>query len=258
MQSKLIVVASYPTTVEADIARMRLADVGIAACLSDEAIVANFAILTTAVQGIKVLVVDADAQRAREILNEGDPEELASGRAADEREPWTCVTCGASVEATFDTCWSCGTSRSGEEDPAFITDAADATSAVDPTATGHDQAVDQPSGLAAAGPSNLDDEANPYRSPRVQVGPAARLTDPLEEEMPSDADAGVMRAWRAAVFGLFLCPPLLNVYSAVLLILLANGPLRLTRRSERYYAAAWIINVLAVAGATVILRLTIW
>lgn len=32
---------------------------------------------------------------------------------------WSCPKCGADVEASFDVCWSCGTSRDGVEDPDF-------------------------------------------------------------------------------------------------------------------------------------------
>lgn len=33
--------------------------------------------------------------------------------------PWTCVKCGEQIEANFDLCWNCGTSRDGTEDPEF-------------------------------------------------------------------------------------------------------------------------------------------
>jgi hypothetical protein len=33
---------------------------------------------------------------------------------------WSCHRCRAKVDDSFEICWSCGTSRNGEEDPAFI------------------------------------------------------------------------------------------------------------------------------------------
>ncbi len=33
---------------------------------------------------------------------------------------WTCANCGSTVEAAFDVCWSCGTSRDGVADPSFV------------------------------------------------------------------------------------------------------------------------------------------
>ena len=32
---------------------------------------------------------------------------------------WTCPKCGTKVDPSFEVCWSCGTSRDGEEDPSF-------------------------------------------------------------------------------------------------------------------------------------------
>src|SRR5947208_1997091 len=32
---------------------------------------------------------------------------------------WQCTKCCEAIEETFDTCWNCGTSVAGVEDPAF-------------------------------------------------------------------------------------------------------------------------------------------
>jgi predicted RNA-binding Zn-ribbon protein involved in translation (DUF1610 family) len=32
---------------------------------------------------------------------------------------WQCVKCRESIEDSFDTCWNCGTSKDGVEDPSF-------------------------------------------------------------------------------------------------------------------------------------------
>ena len=34
----------------------------------------------------------------------------------------SCPKCSAKVDNSFEVCWSCGTSRDGEEDPAFARD----------------------------------------------------------------------------------------------------------------------------------------
>ena len=34
---------------------------------------------------------------------------------------WQCVKCRENLEDTYDTCWNCGTSQDGVEDPAFRT-----------------------------------------------------------------------------------------------------------------------------------------
>ena len=33
---------------------------------------------------------------------------------------WTCSKCETKVDPAFDTCWNCGTSREGVEDPSFV------------------------------------------------------------------------------------------------------------------------------------------
>ncbi len=33
---------------------------------------------------------------------------------------WTCPNCQTQVDASFDVCWSCGTSRDGTKDPNFV------------------------------------------------------------------------------------------------------------------------------------------
>lgn len=52
------------------------------------------------------LLDDALAESAREIL---------SGAALQSRSPWTCATCGESIEAEFDQCWNCLTSRTSTQ-----------------------------------------------------------------------------------------------------------------------------------------------
>jgi hypothetical protein len=39
---------------------------------------------------------------------------------------WTCKKCQERLEDSFETCWNCGTSRSGVEDPGFVAEAASA------------------------------------------------------------------------------------------------------------------------------------
>jgi hypothetical protein len=33
---------------------------------------------------------------------------------------WTCPKCGTKIDPAFDTCWNCGTSADGVEDPTFV------------------------------------------------------------------------------------------------------------------------------------------
>jgi len=51
-------------------------------------------------RGVRLLVVDADLEKARGIL--GDSDEASSTPA------WTCPGCGENIESGFDACWQCG------------------------------------------------------------------------------------------------------------------------------------------------------
>ena len=53
---------------------------------------------------------------------------------------WTCSKCHAKVDASFEVCWQCGTSVSGEEDPTFVR-ADDAAPIEDPPVTEDARAV---------------------------------------------------------------------------------------------------------------------
>jgi hypothetical protein len=63
---------------------------------------------------------------------------------------WSCTRCRAKVDNAFEVCWSCGTSRDGEEDPAFIR-ADDAVSVEDPPSNWDQKLGDDPE-LAVAEP----------------------------------------------------------------------------------------------------------
>lgn len=66
--SGLVVVASYGSTLEAELAKSRLAAAGIPALLSDAHTVSIAAHLSQAVGGVKVRVSEEDQERAREVL----------------------------------------------------------------------------------------------------------------------------------------------------------------------------------------------
>ena len=53
-------------------------------------------------QGVQLLVPEAEAERARELLTAStDPS----------AKPWICASCGETGEAGFDACWNCGSAR---------------------------------------------------------------------------------------------------------------------------------------------------
>jgi hypothetical protein len=96
-------------------------------------------------------------------------------------------------------------------------------------------------------PMDEQDE-NPYRSPQVRYEGVAELPDPPPIEL-EDNDGAALRAWRAAVIGLLLCLPLLNFYSAWLLLLIALGDRPLSARGRRHCRFAAAIDVAACMGS---------
>jgi hypothetical protein len=87
-------------------------------------------------------------------------------------------------------------------------------------------------------------------SPPPQRAPARDA----DEEDESESDATAARAWRSAVIGLLLLPPLLHFYAAWLLFQLpwTRGPLSPAGRWKALGAA--VVTVLAVAGVILVLR----
>ncbi len=67
---RFVTVATYDETFRADVARSAIEDAGIVVRITDREIVAMEWVLATAVGGIKVQVPEADAVRARQVLDE--------------------------------------------------------------------------------------------------------------------------------------------------------------------------------------------
>jgi hypothetical protein len=94
---------------------------------------------------------------------------------------------------------------------------------------------------------SLEDFDNPYRSPAAPLeGPAQPKPRPPADTTFGDARA--QRAWRAAVVGLLVFPPLLNLYSAWILLELAFRDHPLSPGGSRRYILAWLVNILACIG----------
>jgi hypothetical protein len=109
----LVKVGSFLGVEEAELARIRLAMDGIAARLSNAEMVNWAWYYSNASGGVKVFVNAADAARAALII--------APKPVAQQFQPpkWICPKCQADVDGLWSFCWSCGTSKQGEEDPDF-------------------------------------------------------------------------------------------------------------------------------------------
>jgi len=70
-------------------------------------------------------------------------------------------------------------------------------------------------------------------------------------------DAVARRAWLAAVIGLFVCPPTLNLYSLWLIFRIAFNDAPMSPTGWRRFYGAVLVNLLCFAGIGVFVRLAV-
>jgi hypothetical protein len=107
MGDRLVTVATFDGPTQAQLARGVLADAGIRAVLTDEETVSLFWHLSNAVGGIKVQVMEADADRAVAALEaalgpDGDADPAVTAAAETEDEPPAPPPTAAAVAAVED------------------------------------------------------------------------------------------------------------------------------------------------------------
>jgi hypothetical protein len=248
--SRLVTVRSFNTPAEADCARLLLAGAGIEAYLADEALVGNFWTLGNAVGGVKLQVAEADWERASDLL-EADAEERAAPPAGT---AWQCSKCGAEVEAGFETCWQCGTSRDGVEDPDFVPHDAAGDDDDDEDDEEEAEAFDELAVQEELRRQRAGADGNPYASPHARFPADERRADENrdgdddEDDDPdeTEGDAIAQRALRAAIFGLAGVPFIMTAYSAMLLVDLKTSNAALSYRGTRARRHARWVNWLTV------------
>jgi hypothetical protein len=111
----LIKVRSFLGVAEAELARIRLAMDGIPARLSNAEMVIWFWHYSNVTGGVKLYVNELDVPQAAIILS---PQPVP---VQFQPPQWICPKCQADVDGQWSLCWSCGTSKMGEEDPDFHT-----------------------------------------------------------------------------------------------------------------------------------------
>jgi hypothetical protein len=224
MAMRLVTVATFPSPIEAALARNILAEAGIRA----EATEGASALAWTGMIGhVKLLVDESELERARDLLDEafshplqgdddpdeqdeyetndialGDYAENLADRSPPEGQPaWTCPVCGVRVGEEERRCWSCGASAAGEPNPYFI---------------------------------------------RGDSTQGSRPREPLPDHIvPDDLADTVNRAWLAALLGLPLLP-LAHLYSAWLLWSVAEYAGHLQGKTRRRFYVAFALDVLVV------------
>jgi hypothetical protein len=225
MSTRLVTLATFPTPVEAALARNILTEAGIRAEATEDATALTWGGIFG---GVKLLVDEADLERAGVVLDDalGEPLEsedevapeiddpavsdfadnLADRSPAEGQPSWTCAACGARVGKDESRCWSCGATRRGEINPYFMRP---------------ESAVAPP--------------------PEVKQGPFGELHEHVRD--------WIDRAWRAACFSPILLPPLLNFYSAWLLLRAAGEASDLPPSYTRKFYGAFAINLVVTAVA---------
>jgi hypothetical protein len=200
---RLVTIADYLTPAEAGVLRSRLDAERIPAFVDGELIGTALSHLTAGVGGARLLVREGDVERALTIVERAADEAEADANVPDRKSPpWICPRCRADVEAGFEICWQCGTVRDGgdEADPEFA-------EMVDETRSPHDPELAADFCPMCGG--ELDGE-----------GACRSCGEELQPPPPelSEGELVLQRAWRAALIGIVLCPPLLNVYSLLQLV----------------------------------------
>ena len=118
---------------------------------------------------------------------------------------WTCPKCRTKIDASFEVCWSCGTSPGGEEDPASARADDVGPTADPPWKSGHKAGND------------LDLELADLAEPEFELAECYWAGDPFEamflagqlarEGIPATADAWDLRIVFAGLFGLVSAGP---------------------------------------------------
>lgn len=228
--ASLTVVRSCADRIEAESIRIRLAEAGIRAMITgtDMGTALGLGGAGT-MRMVRVEVPNEDAQRAAELLAEDE-------RKAAEAGPWICSRCHEQNEATFDVCWSCSKPRTDDDErgrldtsPSVQSEFSESIS-VEPTEA-------------------PVDDGNPYRPVAPAETESSKPTVPEPEPPESLADE-VRRAFRAAVIGAFVFPPLVCFYSLYLLMQLPPQAYQVAGY-RRNVMLIWILNLILIGAWTI-------
>jgi hypothetical protein len=229
-ESPLAVLRNCADRVEAETIRIRLAAAGIRAIITgtDAATALSLGGAPTS-RLVRVEVQRADHERAVALLEEDQ-------RRLREAGPWICSRCREQNEAAFDVCWSCEKPR-GEEDERGRIDERGAT----------DTAPFSPSVSVEPSIPPVSDDMNPYRPVLVNSDLQDRSPDRPAEVNETTVDA-VTRAFRGAIVGMILFPPIVSLYSVYLLMTLGSDAYR-DRPLRHRIIIAWCINLFTIPAS---------
>jgi hypothetical protein len=111
MRDKDIVEVSLAAnTPEAHLIKSLLEDNGIQARIVDETMYGAGPMPFDLSAGPRIWTTRADAERARQIIEQWETEHRTGGASSSLR-PWACPHCGQEVPGEFDVCWNCEYAR---------------------------------------------------------------------------------------------------------------------------------------------------
>jgi hypothetical protein len=226
--SDFVEIAACANAVEAEQIRSVLDQHGVAAFVDGAAANTALSYVGTALGGVRVLVSATDAARAAEIVETGRDESNIM------HSPWYCGQCHETIDGSFELCWSCGNAREDVERP--LPD------------TGEEVHFEsEPEECDEIAATTLDysgyDESNPYASPMTPAN--SERQNEKRPEINEEAEAMLLRAWRASIIGTVCLPFVMHLYSMYLLIRAANTAAVLSPSGERRFYRAFAVNVVA-------------
>ncbi len=239
MAGRLVTVAVFATPAEARLAAAALDGAQIESCVEGEMSAVSLSHLGSGLGGVKLQVREADAERARAVL-----QEAGDGRDVTASPPWTCGDCGAAMESGFDVCWSCGATRDGSVRGEWVGKLPSAE---------EDRLQCPMCGADVAGHNH----ACPHCGEALTLEEKRSVDeDEAGETHQPSARQTLRHAWRASVLGIALCPPVLHVYSAILLSRYHREKAADGRDDDWRATAAFWINTVFILGAIGVFLLT--
>jgi len=229
--ASLTVVRSCADRIQAESIRIRLAEAGIRAMITGTDMETALGLGGAGtMRMVRVEVPAEDAERAAALLDEDD-------RKAAEAGPWICSRCHEQNEATFEVCWSCSKPRTEDDERGRL----DTEPKIESTFS---------ESITIAPEEPTAEDGNPYR-PIVRS--AEDATAPPSAPVPIAPDTlhhEVRRAFRAAVIGAFVFPPLVCFYSLFLLLSLPSQAYR-TSGYRRKVILIWFLNLALIFAWTI-------
>jgi len=223
--SEFLKIASYANAADADHLKAVLQDHGIRAFVDGGDLQTSLSYIGSALGGVHVIVRSDDVDKAIEIKDE-----LSQESHEPAGDPWFCGQCEEVVDAGFQVCWSCGGERSEVEAP------------MPATANLDDEPLPEESSEPLPDREHFDG-ANPYASPQAKV---ARTEEPDEPfEIHEEAEAMLVRSWRAAILGLTFMPIIASLYSMYMLTAALTEATQFTSAGNWRFSGALLLNLLS-------------